>query len=175
MIDKHQCQHLLHSAHRHPRPHARGRGAGEEGQPQEPALAGSVGRTDQSRGLALYHRVVGERPLPDRRHLVADRNRRILITPLPGATHSSPARPRGDFFGVQPVMVEGRGKTLEGASRAISACRSWPGQMRSVYGDHQRFIIDNLLPDLPRHVFHRRRRPPRRGTATTGSLAASTM
>ena len=71
-----QGQHLLHRADRHPRPDARGRGAGEEGDAQEPAPAGLGRRADQSRGLALVLPRRRRRPLPDRRHLVADRDRR---------------------------------------------------------------------------------------------------
>ena len=69
-------QHLLHRAHRDPRPDARGRGAGEEGVAQEPAPAGLGRRADQSRGLAVVLPRGRRRALPDRRHLVADRDRR---------------------------------------------------------------------------------------------------
>jgi hypothetical protein len=69
-------QHLLHRAHRHPRADARGRGAGEEDRPREPAAAGLGWRADQSRGLALVPPRGRRQPLPDRRHLVADRDRR---------------------------------------------------------------------------------------------------
>ena len=65
----------------------------------------------------------------------------ILITPLPGATATKPGSATKPFFGVQPVLVDNENGIIEGAAEG-SLCinASWPGQMRSVYGDHQRFI-----------------------------------
>jgi acetyl-CoA synthetase len=65
----------------------------------------------------------------------------ILITPLPGATRLKPGSATQPFFGVQPVMVDADGKELHGAAAGnLCLINSWPGQMRTVYGDHQRFI-----------------------------------
>ncbi|MBC8241519.1 MAG: AMP-binding protein, partial [Alphaproteobacteria bacterium] len=65
----------------------------------------------------------------------------ILITPLPGATALKPGSATRPFFGVQPALVDGDGKLLEGAAAGnLCILDSWPGQMRSLYGDHDRFI-----------------------------------
>ncbi|MGQ4273613.1 acetate--CoA ligase [Terrihabitans sp. B22-R8] len=64
-----------------------------------------------------------------------------MITPLPGATHLKPGSATKPFFGVRPEIVDGEGKVLEGACEGILVITdSWPGQMRTVYGDHQRFM-----------------------------------
>jgi acetyl-CoA synthetase len=65
----------------------------------------------------------------------------ILITPLPGATALKPGSATRPFFGVQPALVNGEGKLVEGAASGnLVLLDSWPGQMRTVYGDHQRFF-----------------------------------
>lgn len=64
-----------------------------------------------------------------------------MITPLPGATAMKPGSATNPFFGIQPALVDAEGKELEGAvSGNLVIKDSWPGQMRTVYGDHQRFI-----------------------------------
>jgi acetyl-CoA synthetase len=64
----------------------------------------------------------------------------ILITPLPGANKLKPGSATRPFFGVQPVLVDAEGKELEGATEGnLCIKQSWPGQMRTVYGDHERF------------------------------------
>ena len=87
----------------------------------------------------------------------------ILITPLPGATRPlKPGSATRPFFGIKPVLVDDRKAILlEGAAKAICASRTaGPGQMRTVYGDHERFIRDLFL-HYQRQVFHRRRLPAR--------------
>jgi len=65
----------------------------------------------------------------------------ILITPLPGATDLKPGSATRPFFGVVPELVDNEGKVLEGAADGnLCITDSWPGQMRTVYGDHERFI-----------------------------------
>jgi len=65
----------------------------------------------------------------------------ILITPLPGATGMKPGAAMQPFFGIQPALVDADGKRIEGeGSGNLVLTDSWPGQMRTVYGDHQRFI-----------------------------------
>ena len=65
----------------------------------------------------------------------------ILITPLPGATKLKPGSATRPFFGIRPAIVDANGKILEGeASGNLVLLDSWPGQMRTVYGDHQRFV-----------------------------------
>jgi acetyl-CoA synthetase len=65
----------------------------------------------------------------------------IMITPLPGATDLKAGSATRPFFGVQPQLVDNDGKVLEGAAEGnLCIVDSWPGQMRTVYGDHKRFI-----------------------------------
>ena len=65
----------------------------------------------------------------------------ILITPLPGATELKPGSATRPFFGIQPALVDGEGKIQDGAAEGNLIIKdSWPGQMRTVYGDHERFI-----------------------------------
>jgi acetyl-CoA synthetase len=65
----------------------------------------------------------------------------ILITPLPGATKLKPGSATRPFFGVQPEIVDAEGKVQDGATSGnLCIADSWPGQMRTVYGDHERFV-----------------------------------
>ena len=65
----------------------------------------------------------------------------ILITPLPGATDLKPGSATRPFFGVRPELVDSDGRVLEGAAEGnLCIADSWPGQMRTVYGDHERFV-----------------------------------
>ena len=65
----------------------------------------------------------------------------ILITPLPGATELKPGSATRPFFGVQPALVDAEGKLLEGAASGnLVILDAWPGMMRTVYGDHERFV-----------------------------------
>jgi acetyl-CoA synthetase len=65
----------------------------------------------------------------------------ILITPLPGATKLKPGSATRPFFGIQPEIVDADGKKLEGVTEGnLCIADSWPGQMRTVYGDHERFV-----------------------------------
>ena len=64
----------------------------------------------------------------------------IMITPLPGATRLKPGSATRPFFGIKPELVDAEGKVLEGATSGnLCITDSWPGQMRTVYGDHERF------------------------------------
>ena len=76
-----------------------------------------------------------------------------LITPLPGATDLKPGSASKPFFGIQPAIVDENGKELEGECQGnLVMKRPWPGQMRSVYGDHQRFI-DTYFSQYPGMYF----------------------
>ncbi|MEC7093886.1 MAG: acetyl-coenzyme A synthetase, partial [Pseudomonadota bacterium] len=77
----------------------------------------------------------------------------ILITPLPGATATKPGSATRPFFGIKPVIVDGETNLLEGAVDGnLCINHSWPGQMRTVYGDHQRFI-DTYFTTFPGRYF----------------------
>ncbi|MBI1260316.1 MAG: acetate--CoA ligase [Rhizobiales bacterium] len=104
-------------------------------------LLGSVGEPINPEAWLWYHRVVGEERCPIVDTWWQTETGGILITPLPGATDLKPGSATKPFFGIQPVVVDTEGKELKGATQGnLCIADSWPGQMRSVYGDHQRFI-----------------------------------
>ena len=89
----------------------------------------------------LDHRVVGEERCPITDTWWQTETGGILIAPLPGATALKPGSATLPLPGVKPVLVDGEGKVLEGATEGnLCIADSWPGQMRTVYGDHERFI-----------------------------------
>ncbi|MGJ4927786.1 acetate--CoA ligase [Bradyrhizobium sp. HKCCYLS2038] len=103
-------------------------------------LLGSVGEPINPEAWEWYHRVVGENRCPIVDTWWQTETGGILITPLPGATKLKPGSATRPFFGVVPEIVDADGKTLEGATEGnLCLTRSWPGQMRTVYGDHERF------------------------------------
>ena len=104
-------------------------------------LLGSVGEPINPEAWMWYHNVVGEKRCPFVDTWWQTETGGILITPLPGATATKPGSATKPFFGVQPVLVDGDNNILDGASDGnLCIGHSWPGQMRTVYGDHQRFI-----------------------------------
>ena len=104
-------------------------------------LLGSVGEPINPEAWMWYHDVVGEKRCPIVDTWWQTETGGILITPLPGATTTKPGSATLPFFGIEPVLVDGKNNIIEGAGEGnLCINRSWPGQMRSVYGDHQRFI-----------------------------------
>ena len=104
-------------------------------------LLGTVGEPINPEVWEWYHRVIGDHRCPIVDTWWQTETGGILITPLPGATRLKPGSATRPFFGVRPAIVDGAGKELEGACEGnLVLLDSWPGQMRSVYGDHQRFI-----------------------------------
>ncbi|MFG1409929.1 acetate--CoA ligase [Xanthobacter sp. VTT E-85241] len=103
-------------------------------------LLGSVGEPINPEAWEWYHRVVGEGRCPIVDTWWQTETGGILITPLPGATALKPGSATNPFFGVQPQVVDAEGHVLEGACEGnLVIADSWPGQMRTVYGDHERF------------------------------------
>jgi acetyl-CoA synthetase len=103
-------------------------------------LLGSVGEPINPEAWEWYHRVVGEERCPIVDTWWQTETGGILITPLPGATKLKPGSATQPFFGVVPEIVDADGKVLDGeATGNLCIARSWPGQMRTVYGDHVRF------------------------------------
>ena len=103
-------------------------------------LLGSVGEPINPEAWEWYHRVVGEDRCPVVDTWWQTESGGILITPLPGATKLKPGSATQPFFGVVPEIVDADGKVLEGETTGnLCLTRSWPGQMRTVYGDHARF------------------------------------
>jgi acetyl-CoA synthetase len=104
-------------------------------------LLGTVGEPINPEAWNWYHNVVGAGRCPIVDTWWQTETGGIMITPLPGATAMKPGSATRPFFGVQPELVDGEGNTLEGAlSGNLCIVDSWPGQMRSIYGDHKRFV-----------------------------------
>jgi acetyl-CoA synthetase len=104
-------------------------------------LLGSVGEPINPEAWEWYHRVVGEDRCPIVDTWWQTETGGILITPLPGATDLKPGSATRPFFGVKPAIVDGNGKLVDGAASGnLVITDAWPGMMRTVYGDHQRFI-----------------------------------
>jgi acetyl-CoA synthetase len=104
-------------------------------------LLGSVGEPINPEAWEWYHRVVGDGRCPIVDTWWQTETGGILITPLPGATRLKPGSATRPFFGVRPALVDEKGTVLDGAASGnLVILDSWPGQMRTVYGDHQRFV-----------------------------------
>ncbi len=104
-------------------------------------LLGSVGEPINPEAWLWYYNVVGDGRCPIVDTWWQTETGGILITPLPGATPLKPGSATRPFFGVRPVIVDADGKHLEGATEGnLCIADSWPGQMRTVYGDHERFV-----------------------------------
>ncbi len=104
-------------------------------------LLGTVGEPINPEAWNWYYNVVGDRRCPIVDTWWQTETGGILITPLPGATPMKPGSATRPFFGIQPELVDSDGNVLKGASSGnLCIVNSWPGQMRTIYGDHQRFI-----------------------------------
>ena len=104
-------------------------------------ILGSVGEPINPEAWEWYYNVVGEKRSPIVDTWWQTETGGILITPLPGAIDLKPGSATKPFFGVQPQLVDNEGTVLEGATDGnLCITDSWPGQMRTVYGDHERFI-----------------------------------
>jgi len=104
-------------------------------------LLGSVGEPINPEAWEWYHRVVGDQRCPIVDTWWQTETGGILITPLPGATALKPGSATLPFFGVRPEVVDAAGAVLTGACEGnLVIADSWPGQMRTVYGDHERFM-----------------------------------
>ena len=104
-------------------------------------LLGSVGEPINPEAWLWYYNVVGEGKSPIVDTWWQTETGSILIRPLPGATALKPGSATRPFFGVKPMLVDADGKELTGAASGnLCLTDSWPGQMRTVYGDHKRFI-----------------------------------
>jgi len=104
-------------------------------------LLGSVGEPINPEAWLWYFAHVGDGRCPIVDTWWQTETGGILITPLPGATPLKPGSATRPFFGIEPIIVDGEGNKLEGAVEGnLCLARSWPGQMRTVFGDHKRFI-----------------------------------
>ena len=116
-------------------------------------LLGSVGEPINPEAWLWYYNVVGDGRCPIVDTWWQTETGGALITPLPGATALKPGSATRPFFGIKPVLMDTDGKVLEGATSGNLCLEdSWPGQMRTVYGDHQRFI-DTYFVQYPGKYF----------------------
>ncbi|HCF74789.1 MAG TPA: acetyl-coenzyme A synthetase, partial [Gammaproteobacteria bacterium] len=104
-------------------------------------LLGTVGEPINPEAWEWYYKVVGDQRCPVVDTWWQTETGGILITPLPGATALKPGSATRPFFGVVPALMDDQGNELQGAASGdLVIKRSWPGQMRTVYGDHDRFV-----------------------------------
>ena len=116
-------------------------------------LLGTVGEPINPEAWEWYYRVVGEGRCPIVDTWWQTETGGILITPLPGATRLKPGSATLPFFGLIPQIVDANGKLQEGAATGnLCIADSWPGMMRTVYGDHQRFV-DTYFTAYPGKYF----------------------
>ncbi|MEO7199250.1 MAG: acetate--CoA ligase [Dokdonella sp.] len=116
-------------------------------------LLGSVGEPINPEAWLWYHRVVGEGRCPIVDTWWQTETGGILISPLPGAMDLKPGSATLPFFGVKPAIVDADGHVLEGVCEGnLVLTDSWPGQMRSLYGDHKRFV-DTYFRTYPGSYF----------------------
>jgi acetyl-CoA synthetase len=116
-------------------------------------LLGTVGEPINPEAWDWYYRVVGEERCPIVDTWWQTETGGILISPLPGATGLKPGSATLPLPGIQPALYDDKGKRLEGATDGLLVLTdSWPGQMRTLYGDHQRFI-DTYFTTIPGTYF----------------------
>ncbi|MBT7370873.1 MAG: acetate--CoA ligase, partial [Gammaproteobacteria bacterium] len=116
-------------------------------------LLGTVGEPINPEAWEWYYHIVGEERCPIVDTWWQTETGGIMITPLPGATALKPGSATKPFFGVKPVILDENGNELEGATSGnLAIAGSWPGQIRSVYGDHQR-MIDTYFTTYPGYYF----------------------
>jgi acetyl-CoA synthetase len=117
-------------------------------------LLGTVGEPIKSPEWTWYHRSIGQGRCPIVDTWWQTETGGILISPLPGATPLKPGSATLPLFGIQPVLVDEKGVELEGNDVKGILClkTSWPGQMRTVFGDHQRFV-DTYFKSFPGKYF----------------------
>jgi acetyl-CoA synthetase len=116
-------------------------------------LMGSVGEPINPEAWEWYHRVVGEGRCPIVDTWWQTETGATLMTPLPGAHALKPGSAAKPFFSIRPQIVDDKGTVLEGAAAGnLCILDSWPGQMRTVYGDHQRFV-DTYFRTYPGKYF----------------------
>ena len=116
-------------------------------------LLGTVGEPINPEAWLWYYNVVGETRCPIVDTWWQTETGGILISPLPGATKLKPGSATKPLFGIKPMLVDNEGKELSGAATGnLCITDSWPGQMRTVFGDHQRFI-DTYFKSFPGKYF----------------------
>ena len=112
-------------------------------------ILGTVGEPINPEAWLWYYDHVGDRRCPVVDTWWQTETGGVLISPLPGATPLKPGSATRPFFGIEPVIVDNDGKRIDGPGEGnLCLARSWPGQMRTVYGDHRRFV-DTYFSTFP--------------------------
>ena len=110
-------------------------------------LLGTVGEPINPEAWDWYHRVVGESRCPIVDTWWQTETGAHMLTPLPGATALKPGSATRPFFGVQPVLLDTENREIDGAGEGLLMIKaSWPSQIRTIYGDHQRFVETYFKP-----------------------------
>jgi acetyl-CoA synthetase len=110
-------------------------------------LLGTVGEPINPEAWGWYHRVVGESRCPIVDTWWQTETGAHMLTPLPGATALKPGSATRPFFGVEPVLLDTENREIEGAGEGLLMIKaSWPSQIRTIYGDHQRFVETYFKP-----------------------------
>ncbi len=140
VVDKHQVT-ILYTAPTAIRAlMAKGKEAVEGTSRTSLRIMGSVGEPINPEAWEWYYRTIGDERCPIVDTWWQTETGGILITPLPGVTALKPGSATRPFFGIQPALVDNLGEPLEGATEGnLVITDSWPGQMRTVFGDHERF------------------------------------
>jgi len=116
-------------------------------------VLGTVGEPINPEAWLFYHQVVGEGRCPVVDTWWQTETGGIMIAPLPGATDLKPGSATRPFFGIRPILVDAEGQELQGEAEGnLCLADSWPGQMRTVYGDHARFV-DTYFRTYPGRYF----------------------
>jgi acetyl-CoA synthetase len=116
-------------------------------------LLGTVGEPINPEAWEWYYRVVGDKRCPIVDTWWQTETGAHMLTPLPGATDMKPGAATKPFFGVEPALLDTEGNEIEGPGEGLLVIkRSWPSQIRSVYGDHQR-MIDTYFSAYPGYYF----------------------
>jgi acetyl-CoA synthetase len=116
-------------------------------------LLGTVGEPINPEAWEWYHRIVGDSRCPIVDTWWQTETGAHMLTPLPGATELKPGSATQPFFGVQPILLDSEGSEIEGEGEGLLMIKaSWPSQIRSVYGDHQR-CVDTYFSPYPGYYF----------------------
>ena len=117
-------------------------------------LLGTVGETIKEPEWMWYHSIVGNEKCPIIDTWWQTETGGIMMTPLPGATPTKPGSATFPFYGIEPVLLTESGEEIQGndVSGLLAMKASWPGQMRSIYGDHDRFV-ETYFSQFPVYYF----------------------
>ena len=117
-------------------------------------LLGTVGETIKEPEWMWYHSIVGKEKCPIIDTWWQTETGGIMMTPLPGATPTKPGSATFPFYGIEPVLLTESGEEIKGndVSGLLVMKESWPGQMRSIYGDHDRFV-ETYFSQFPGYYF----------------------